>query len=193
MIGQTPNAAKFHRIRLNNVGLIREKHYKFFYTLHYFGARGDLTGQSSSFSALVYSKVLGYQCAKIRRLLTSCLYEISALPNFVDFRRKRDRQTDKKVNVMYSHTCGENWSVKPRYRANTKLKKQTLQLVTKWVSLIKWVTLWLSAFSNNFLRKQIVKYFARMSRKLAHSINTIVFHCQWKSTGFTCWRIVARQ
>jgi len=64
-VGQTLNASKFYRCRLNDV---REKTLQKFYSLQNFGASGDSLGQNSPISAMMYGNV-----ASINR------------PNFVPF------------------------------------------------------------------------------------------------------------
>ena len=46
--------------------------------------------------------------------------------------------------------------------------------MVKWVSLIKLITVWLSTVLNKSVTEDTVKYFSRMSHKLAHSTNMCI-------------------
>jgi len=72
--GQTPNHAKFHRARSNDV---RAKRYNFFTPFSILALQGDLLCQSSRIWMVTYSKAPLYEAAKFRPVLKT-MYKISA-------------------------------------------------------------------------------------------------------------------
>jgi len=102
LIGQTPNAAQFRRVRPNDV---REKSYNFFYTLRYFGAPAVLLGQSSPMLALMCNK----PSINLSNFVPfwQPVYEISVAAKFHRFRWRRDRQ--QTVNDVSAYHAVNEW------------------------------------------------------------------------------------
>ena len=125
-IGQTPNATEFHRTRPKDV---REKRYNLFTPFSIWAPQGDLLGQSSQVSVLMYSKTRTTNLPNFVPFW-QLVYEISAV-ELLWFRWKRGRQTwpTKTVNDMSPYTMWRQW-----YTSTESLQRSFTATTTLWTS-----------------------------------------------------------